>query len=309
MNERSVDGLIGLYLDVLRVERGLSDNTLAAYGRDLARLSVFCAGRGLETVDGLDRAFIEDFAIFVTGEGLCPRSVARHLSSVRGFSRFLATDGWLPDDAGSRVVGPRAGRKLPVVLGLGDVTALLAVPDDSPRGLRDRAMLELMYGSGLRVTELCRLPLNARQVDPPILLVSGKGGKERVVPVGPVAQRAIDRWLEGGRPAMNRGASCGWMFVGRPGKPLTRQGFWKNLRTLGRRAGIEASFSPHTLRHSFATHLLEGGADLRSVQAMLGHKDISTTEIYTHVSSDRLRDVHREAHPRGRRKPDDPGPS
>ena len=307
MSEGTLDGLIGLYLDVLRVERGLSANTLAAYGRDLARLSTFCAERGVDGVDGLDRATVEDFAIFLSAEGLSTRSVARHLSSVRGFTRFLLADGWRDEDGAARVKGPKPGRKLPSVLGREEVFALLGAPDDSPRGLRDRAMLELMYGSGLRVTELCQLPLNARQIDPPVLIVRGKGDKERVVPVGPAAQRADQRWLEEGRPAMSRGQACAWMFVGRPGRPLTRQGFWKNLRTLAGRAGVFTPFSPHTLRHSFATHLLEGGADLRSVQAMLGHEDIATTEIYTHVASERLHDVLRDAHPRGRRRPDEPG--
>ena len=309
MSDRSVDSLVGLYLDVLRVERGLAANTLAAYGGDLSRFAAFCAEAGIEDVDDIERETIEGSAIRATAEGLAPRSVARHLSSVRGFTRFLVADGWLEEDRGARVQGPRPTRSLPNVLGLADVDRLLGAPDDSPRGLRNRAMLELMYGSGLRVTELCRLPLNARQVDPPILLVRGKGDKERVVPVGPAAQRAVERWLAEGRPALNRGAPCGWMFVGRPGRPLTRQGFWKNLRTLAAKAGIDVPFSPHTLRHSFATHLLEGGADLRSVQAMLGHADIATTEIYTHVASERLREVHRDAHPRGRRKPDEPGSS
>ena len=309
MSDRSIDGLVDLYLDVLRVERGLSVNTLSAYGRDLGRFAAFCAERGVQEVGGIDRGLIEGFAIAIADGGLASRSVARHLSSVRGFTRFLLAEGWQEEDAGARVQGPRAGRTLPRVLGVQDVATLLAAPDESPRGLRDRAMLELMYGSGLRVTELCLLPLNARQVDPPILLVRGKGDKERVVPVGPRAQRAVERWLVEGRPSLNRGQSCPWMFVGRPGRPLTRQAFWKNLRTLAGRAGIQASFSPHTLRHSFATHLLEGGADLRSVQAMLGHADIATTEIYTHVTTERLREVHRDAHPRGRRTPDEPGSS
>jgi integrase/recombinase XerD len=301
VSERSVDALIGLYLDVLQVERGLSANTLAAYGRDLSRFAIFCADGSIEDVDGLERGTVEDFAIRITNEGLASTSVSRHLSSVRGFTKFLLSDGWRTEDVGARVKGPKPVRSLPSVLGADDVRALLGAPDDSPRGLRDRAMLELMYGSGLRVTELCRLPLNARQIDPPILVVRGKGNKERVVPVGPAAQRAVERWLADGRSVLDKGHGSPWMFVGRPGKPLTRQAFWKNLRKLALKAGVHTPFSPHTLRHSFATHLLEGGADLRSVQAMLGHADIATTEIYTHVATERLHDVHRDAHPRGRR--------
>ncbi len=305
----SVDALVGAWLDVLRVERGLSANTLDAYGRDLARFAAFCADRGIDDVDGIDRALVEGFAIALSEEGLAGRSVARTLSAVRGFTKHLLAEGDRAEDPAARVPGPKPGRKLPSVLRVDEVSALLAAPDDSPRGLRDRAMLELMYGSGLRVTELCQLPLNARQIDPPVLIVRGKGDKERVVPVGPAAERAVQRWLAEGRPRLNRGRDCAWLFVGRPGRPLSRQGYWKNLRGLALRAGVHTPFSPHTLRHSFATHLLEGGADLRSVQAMLGHADIATTEIYTHVASERLHDVHRDAHPRGRRAPDDPAAS
>lgn len=300
MRERSVDALIGLYLDVLRVERGLSDNTLAAYGRDLAKLGVFCHELGLGQAAALDRDLLEDFVVRLHADGLSARSISRHVSSVKGFFRFLVSDSWREDDPAARLPSPARRRSLPSVLSGPEVEALLAAPDQSARGLRDRAMLELMYSSGLRVSELCDLPLSARMEEPPVLVVRGKGNKERVVPIGDAAQRSIAVWLRDGRPVLNKGRACAYLFVGRPGKPLTRQGFWKNLRRYGLRAGVLTHFSPHTLRHSFATHLLEGGADLRSVQAMLGHADIGTTEIYTHVANERLHRVHEDAHPRGR---------
>ncbi len=246
------------------------------------------------------------FLVSLSERGLSARSRTRALSAVKGFCRFLVQDGVRDDDPAARITGAKTGRSLPDVLTVDDVAALLAAPGtDTPRGLRDTAMLELVYSSGLRVSELCGLTLNALRTDPPILLVRGKGNKERVVPVGPRALRAIGVYLEEGRPLLPGSAGSPWLFVGRAGKPLTRQGFWKNIKKYGVLAGIDKHLSPHTMRHSFATHLLEGGADLRSVQAMLGHADIATTEIYTHVSSQRLRSEYQAAHPRaGTRRPD-----
>ncbi len=302
MSERSVDGLIGLYLDVLEVERGLAGNTLAAYGRDLARLSAFCADEQVEEIDGVDRALLERFVLHLADSGLSPRSAARHISAVRGWLRFCVADGWRDDDPGARLGSPKHARKLPGVLRSDQVEALLRAPDRStPRGLRDAAMLELLYSSGLRVSELVGLKISDLRRDPPVLLVQGKGNKQRLVPVGESAERAVGAWLRDGRAALDKHHRSPWLFVGRPGRPLTRQGYWKGLRKLALTAGIPGKLSPHTLRHSFATHLLEGGADLRSVQAMLGHADIATTEIYTHVATERLHEVHRDAHPRGRR--------
>lgn len=299
MADRSVDGLIGLYLDVLAVERGLAANSIAAYGRDLAMLASYCAERGWEDATRLDRPSIEAFLLHLYDRGLSDRSRARALSAVRGFFKFLVADGWRTDDPAARLKAPKPGRPLPEVLSQEDVLRLLDAPDlQTPRGLRDRAMLELLYSSGLRVTELVTLQLNQVRSDPPILLVRGKGDKERMVPVGPAALQALGRYLEEGRPLL-KGAPSPHLFPGPSGKPLTRQGFWKAVKRYALQAGISAELSPHTLRHSFATHLLEGGADLRAVQAMLGHADIATTEIYTHVSSRRLHEVHRAAHPRG----------
>jgi len=305
-SDGDLDGQIGLYLDVLRVERGLADATIAAYGSDLAQLSAFAVSEGIADAAAIDRRLVESFLVALSERGLSARSRTRALSAIKGFCRFLVQDGVREDDPAARITGAKQGRTLPDVLTVDDVAALLAAPGtDTPRGLRDTAMLELVYSSGLRVSELCGLTLNALRSDPPILLVRGKGNKERVVPVGPRAVRAIGVYLEEGRPLLPGSAGSPWLFVGRGGKPLTRQGFWKNIKKYGLLAGIDKHLSPHTMRHSFATHLLEGGADLRSVQAMLGHADIATTEIYTHVSSQRLRDEYQAAHPRAHaRRPD-----
>ena len=295
----SVDALIGLYLDVLRVERGLSENTIAAYARDLSRMAAWCDANSLVEATAIDRAALEEFVLHLYEQELSPRSVARNISSVRGFLRFLVADGRRDDDPASRLSSPRFPQKLPQVLRIDEVEALIAAPGtDSPRALRDTAMIELLYSSGLRVSELCGLRRNSMRRDPPTVLVRGKGDKERIVPVGPVAERAVQTFLEQGWAALDGGRSSPFLFLGRAGKPLTRQAFWKNLRRYAIKVGIRVHLSPHTLRHSFATHLLSGGADLRKVQAMLGHADIATTEIYTHVSIERVHQVYREAHPR-----------
>jgi integrase/recombinase XerD len=302
--DRSVDGLLGLYQDVLKVERGLSANSIAAYAQDLAKLAAFCEEEGIEEAVAIDRDVLERWVWQLHTDGLSDRSVARHISAVRGFFKFLLADGWRPDDPAARLRTPRFGRSLPSVLRSDQVEALLNAPDrTTARGLRDAAMLELLYSSGLRVSELCGLAVSAVRREPPVMIVRGKGNKERAVPVGEAALDAIARYLEEARGELDKGRNSPWLFVGRPGKPMTRQGFWKNLRRYALQSGI-GHVSPHTIRHSFATHLLEGGADLRAVQEMLGHEDITTTEIYTHVAGVRLHQVYASAHPRARKKED-----
>ena len=294
----AMDGLIGLYLDVLRVERGLSEHTLAAYGRDLSKLAQHCEDRGVFDVGEVDRACLEDFTRSLHEADLSPRSVGRHVSSIRGFFRFLVADGHRKDDPAARLSSPRFPGRLPQVLSRDQVAALIEAPGtETPRGLRDTAMIELLYSSGLRVSELCGLRRNALRQDPPIVLVRGKGEKERLVPVGPAALRALRRYLNEGWPQLDRGNSSPFLFLGRGGRALSRQGFTKNLSRYALAVGLP-SLSPHKLRHSFATHMLEGGADLRTLQALLGHADIATTEIYTHVAPAHLHQVYREAHPR-----------
>lgn len=303
MSGGTLDDGISLYLDVLRVERGLASNSITSYARDLTKLTSFCDGESVSLVAELDRGLLQRFLYSLSEAGLSPRSITRAVSSVRGLTRFLLLEGWAAEDPAARLRAPKFGGRLPAVLGKEEVERLLASPDLSkPRGLRDAAMVELLYSSGLRVSELCSIRLNSVQTDPPVLVVRGKGDKERLVPVGEVALAAIARYLAEGRAALDKGEASPWLFVGRAGRPLSREGFWKNLKRLALKAGITSKVSPHTLRHSFATHLLEGGADLRSVQAMLGHADISTTEIYTHVANERVHEVHRDAHPRAQRR-------
>ena len=295
--QRSVDALIGLYLDVLRVERGLAANTIAAYARDLSRLASFCETQGVSDATVIDRSVLELFTLQLYDENLSARSVARYVSSVRGFLRFLVAEGHRDDDPASRLSSPNFGRKLPEVLRLDEVERLLAAPGvDSPRALRDTAMIELLYSSGLRVSELCGLGRNSLRPDPPTVIVRGKGDKERIVPVGPAAERAVNLYLEVGWPALDAGHGSSWLFLGRGGRPLSRQAFWKNLRRYTQRAGITVHLSPHTLRHSFATHMLEDGAPLPLIQQLMGHSSLLTTSRYLRVTSPMLARAHGPAH-------------
>jgi len=289
---------IELWLEALAVERGLSPRTLEAYRGDLMR-----AGEWLERQLGrpLHEAAAGEIAAYLRSlhrSGRSARSIARGLSALRGYFGFRTQEGERADDPTLHLEAPKRMRRLPKVLGEEEVARLLAAPDlSTPEGLRDRAMIELLYATGLRVSELVGLRLSQLRLDGGFLLAFGKGNKERVVPVGEAAEDWIGRYLAEVRPRLTRGRHDA-VFVTRRGGAMTRQGFWKRLRAWGRAAGIERPLSPHVLRHSFATHLLEHGADLRSVQAMLGHSDISTTEIYTHVHRERLRRVYDRFHPR-----------
>ena len=291
--------LLDEFLSTLTVERGVADNTLSAYSRDLRRYFDFLKENGLSSPEDVSLPDLQSFLVRLRGSGLTPRSVARAISALRTFHRFLAGQGYVQRDPTSLLRAPRPPRSLPSVLSGDEVERLLGTPDVShPRGLRDRAMLELLYATGLRVSELLSLPLTA--LDPVVGFVRclGKGGKERVVPVGSSALRWFTEYLSRGRPALAATRDTPFLFVGRGGGRLTRQGFWKSIRTYAGKAGIRRRITPHTVRHSFATHLLEHGADLRSLQLMLGHADISTTQIYTHVSRTRLREIHERFHPR-----------
>jgi integrase/recombinase XerD len=288
---------IDSYLDHLRVERALAKNTLEAYARDLGDLA-----RHLDTspdVRAIDASHVLGFMIDVGKRGKSARSSARQLSALRGFFRFLVRERAIPADPTELATRPKLARKLPRVLSYEEVDRLLSAPPaDTPKGIRDSAMIHLMYASGLRVSELCDLTMG--DLDRRIGTVSplGKGGKRRVVPVGQVALERIDAYLELVRP-FNKGATKDkHLFLSPRGKRFTRQGLWKLLRAYARGCGITTPISPHKLRHSFATHLLRGGADLRAVQAMLGHADLGTTEIYTRVAHDHVRAAFARAHPR-----------
>ena len=286
------------YLDSLALERGLSPHTVAAYGRDLRRLGAEledrCADLARASQDELSRHLRD-----LRRRGLSPRTVNRALVSIRGFFAHLVELGERRDNPAVNLAPARLWRRLPKVLSESEVEALLAAPDPSePLGVRDKAMIELLYATGLRVSELVGLELAQLRLEVGFLVAFGKGGRERVVPVGESAEAWLTEYLERGRPELVRGRHDR-VFVNRLGDPLTRQGFWKILKGYGAAAGVPA-LSPHTLRHSFATHLLEHGADLRAVQMMLGHADISTTQIYTHIHERRLRELYDRHHPRSR---------
>jgi integrase/recombinase XerD len=284
------------WLDHLTAERGLARNSVAAYRRDLEALGRQLQDRALASA-GEDDLLLALRRMRTAGRS--PRSVGRWLVAVRGFYAWLAQEGTIADNPSARLEPPRTWKTLPKVLDGSDVVRLLETPDrGDPKGARDAAMLEVLYATGLRVSELCGLRLHDLRLDAGYLRCLGKGGKERVVPLGAEASAALRAYLDAGRDVLLAGRRSDTVFVGRSGAPLTRQGFWKLIKAYGRRAGIRAAISPHVVRHSFATHLLENGADLRAVQMLLGHADISTTQIYTHVNRERLRRLYRDFHPR-----------
>jgi integrase/recombinase XerD len=289
--------VIDSYLDHLRVERRLAGHTLESYARDLATLAAYAAGAG-GTVETLDRHALEAFVRGQMARGLSPRSVARTVAAVRGFYRFLMLDRRLDRNPADDLRPPRAWPALPKFLSIEDVDALLAQPDvATPAGLRDRAMIELLYATGLRVSELVGVRLADLHLDEHYLTCIGKGSKERLVPIGEQASDWIARYQSTARRTLLKGRSSPRLFLNARGGSLSRVGFWKILKQHGQHANLR-SLSPHVLRHSFATHLLERGADLRSIQLMLGHSDLSTTQIYTHVLEARLRTVYDRFHPR-----------
>lgn len=293
------DALLDSFLLHLKTERRLSGNTLASYGADMRRFSVFLSDRGIDAASFSRPEFL-DYLTALREEGLSARSAARHVSTTRSFFRFLVREGVLSASPVSAVKAPRIGRPLPKYLTLTQVERLLAAPDDRTlEGIRDRAMLTLLYASGLRASEVVTLRLENVDANAGFLYVLGKGGKERVVPVADVALASLKTYLSQARPAFLGKRVTNALFLSRRGKPITRQTLWNRIRRWALVSGIEERISPHTLRHSFASHLLAGGADLRAVQAMLGHADIATTQIYTHVTPERLRDIHRKHHPRG----------
>lgn len=300
MTNTSLDELADLYIDYAVVEKGLSNNTIASYTADLALYLDFLKANGVSRISDSDTALVLRHLIALRDMGLASRSRARHLVTLRGFYRFLVLEKILDSNPAKMVDLPKAGRKLPEVLRIEDVIRLVDAPDPSkPLGLRDAAMLELLYAAGLRVSELVTVGVIDVNLEACFVRVLGKGSKERVVPFGQAAREKLDLYLTSARTALLKGRTCPFLFVTRSAKHLTRQGFWKILKQTARKAGISANITPHTLRHSFATHLLERGADLRSVQVMLGHVDISTTQIYTHVAVEKLKAVHTQYHPRG----------
>ncbi len=289
---------IRTFLNCLRVEKGLSDNTIQAYRRDIAKFAAFAATRGLDAKE-VRRGDVVDFLGTLYRKGLDSRSVARHLVTIRHFFRFALMEGYVQDDPAATIESPRFRHSLPEFLSLEEVDRLLKQPDmTSVVGLRDRAMIELMYSCGLRVSELCSLRVSDLEAEAGCLRCIGKGDKERLVPVGRQALEVVQRYLRMSRPKLLREGSSPSLFLNQKGSKVGRIAFWKTLGQYGRKAGLRKALKPHMLRHSFATHLLDRGADLRSVQMMLGHSDISTTQIYTHVVEERLKQVYKAHHPR-----------
>jgi len=292
-----MDALIDQFINYLRLERGLADNTIQAYSRDLSSFARFLAQQDLSPLT-VSRDQIIHYLSSLKGS-LSVRSLSRNLSAIRMFFRFLASEGHIRENPARLLETPRLSRNLPNVLSTDEVERLLARPDPStPRGNRDRAMLELLYATGLRVSELVGLTVLNVNLESGYIRTLGKGAKERLVPLGGKAIEAVRDYLADSRPRMLRGTNLPYLFLNFRGRPLTRQGFWKIIKEYGKAAGIKKQITPHTIRHSFASHLLQGGADLRAVQVMLGHEDISTTQIYTHVTRDKLREIHEKYHPR-----------
>lgn len=296
----SIDFLVDQYLNYLLVEKGLSKKTLESYGSDIARFVEFLDKKGITDISKADTSIILMHIIALRDDRMKARSRARHLVTLRGFYKFLAREKFISVDPARVIDLPKSGLYLPNVLTFEDIKRLLSATDISkPAGLRDSAMMELLYAAGLRVSELVNLKLFDVNMDACFVRVFGKGSKERVVPIGIYAKERINEYINTARPLLLKKYMSRFLFVGRSGKALTRQGFWKLLKRYAVKAELTKKITPHSLRHSFATHLLEGGADLRSVQLMLGHVDISTTQIYTHVVRDHLIKIHSKYHPRG----------
>ena len=287
------------FINYLAVERGLADNTVTSYALDLKQFKNFCLQRQIREIKSLNRVIIMNYILDLKKKGRSTATIARQMAALKVFSRYLVDEGWLEQEPTENMESPGVKKKLPAVLDQEDVAKLLEQPrvGNTP-GLRDKAMLELMYATGMRVSELLSLDVSHVDCEHGYVRCMGKGSKERIVPVGTMATKYLSEYLRRGRAKIKISANQKALFLNMRGKRLTRQGFWKILKKHARAAGIIIEITPHTLRHSFATHLLENGADLRSVQEMLGHADISTTQIYTHLTDTRLRDEFKKYHPR-----------
>jgi integrase/recombinase XerD len=292
--------LLARFTDYVALEQGLSPRTIEAYERDLARFTQYADIKGVRTPVDITATLMREYVYHLKDLGLSPASIRRNVSALRTYFRFLIGDGLVVRDPSERLETPKRWRSLPEVLTVEEIQRLLASPTlDDNLVFRDRALLELAYGAGLRVSEWITLGVRDLMLEEGLVRVFGKGSKERLVPIGRSAIAAVAVYIREQRPKLEKGEGKGILFLNARGKPLTRMGAWKILRGHVDRAEITKHVSPHTLRHSFATHLLEGGADLRAVQEMLGHSDIATTQIYTHVDREYLRQVHRSYHPRG----------
>lgn len=295
-----MDKLVGLFLDYLSVERGLAKNTLISYRRDLDAYMNFLDGVLKKGVTLSSREDIRDFMLHEKDKGLSAASIARNLTTLRMFYRFLARERLIKTDVSSYIDTPKLWKRIPDILDFNEVERLIEAPDlNTSQGVRDRAIIELMYATGMRVSEVSNVKVSDVNSDVGFVRCLGKGNKERIVPLGKKAIAAIARYLEKVRPAQVKSEPAQELFLSRSGRKISRISLWKLIKLYARKAKIKKTIKPHILRHSFATHLLERGADLRSVQEMLGHADIATTQIYTHINRDRLKSIHKMFHPRG----------
>lgn len=294
-----MDMLIDHFTHFLAVEKGLSMNTLESYQRDLVMYTAYLQEAGVRDIQDSSRTHIIGYLLQLQEKGRATATLSRNMASIRAFYQFLVKDKWILHDPSIHLETPKIEKRLPKVLTVQDVERLLEGPDMStPAGIRDKAMLEMLYATGIRVSELVNLEISDVNLEMGFLKCMGKGSKERIIPLGRIAIDVVEQYIQAGRPRLLKAKPESALFLNHLGKKITRQGFWKLIKKYALKAGIMAEITPHTLRHSFATHLLENGADLRSVQEMLGHADISTTQIYTHITRSRIKDVYAKTHPR-----------
>ena len=295
-----MEQLLDQFLHYLIVEKGLSKNTIDAYSHGLTRFLSHLREQGVQEIQEAGKFHIRGFLLTLRRKNLNTKSIVRDLVAIRTFFRFLIQEGILESNPAEELESPKVARTLPEILTLKEIEQILEQPNlQTPLGIRDRAMLETLYATGMRVSELTQLPTHQVNLEGGYVLVYGKGSKERIIPLEGEAMKWVSAYLKTARRILSKGKESPFLFVNRSGRGMTRQRFWKSLKEYARRAGLRKRITPHLLRHSFASHLLERGADLRSVQMMLGHVDISTTQIYTHVAGERLKKIHKQYHPRG----------
>lgn len=294
-----MDKHLQAFLEYLLVEKGLADNTLAAYKRDLKKFFRYLEGKKAESLESVSRDTLSAYILYIRKKGESPATLARQIASLKGFFRFLCLEGVIETDPSLLLESPRLPQRLPRVLSESEVDNLLSIKESSkPAALRDKAMLETLYATGMRVSELVNLNMSQVDLDMEYVRCLGKGNKERIIPLGAVSVEALKQYLAYGRPKLLKNISEKAVFLNYLGKRMTRQGLWKILKRFARASGITRDITPHTLRHSFATHLLTNGADLRSVQELLGHADVATTQIYTHLTGSKLKEIYEKTHPR-----------
>jgi integrase/recombinase XerD len=295
-----MEPLLDQFLHYLIVEKGLSKNTIDAYSHGLTRFLSYLREKGVQEIQEVGKLHIRGFILALRRKNLNTKSIVRDLVAIRSFFRFLIQEGILESNPAEELESPKVAKTLPEILTLKEIEQILEQPNvHTPLGIRDRAMLEMLYATGMRVSELTQLPIHQVNLEGGYVLLYGKGSKERIVPLGGESMKWVTIYLKTARGILSKGKENLSLFINRSGKGMSRQRFWKSLKDYARRAGLRKRITPHLLRHSFASHLLERGADLRSVQMMLGHVDISTTQIYTHVTGERLKKVHKQYHPRG----------